>query len=643
MPYLSTNILYSSKWASEFRPYGAYVDEIEFIVFTEGETAQAILALEKGDVDVYDERVLEDYLISLTNNPEVQVTFSPSIRYRALTLNCERFPLNITAFRRAMAFGFDKYRANTECIMGFGMPLDSYIPSCAVEWAVESQLNDHFYEADFDSGNRSLENAGFKDLDRDGWREYDTNNNGIWDPGVDFDDDEYADGGVIELVAMAGYDPAIKACEIMVDGLEKMGIRSYFWDPDLILDFFNYTDLYFNPHVECWTEGVPIFNPPKLLYDNYRTGAIWNKDPYNYYHFSNATIDEALDNMIVSINSDEVKTHARQANFLLTFEQPQIVCYNDVDIGAYRTDRFEGWFEFAGGGWTKGDNWACATKVHLKEDLGGPWGGTFRYCLSADMGTLNPYLQKTGYEKTVFQYIYEKLWNIDPITWDPIPGLAYDWDIEHTAAGTNGWMLDGQKFTFYLYENETWHDGEAFRAADVNYSIYKWRESPYHEPEMWDIYRIEMPDGPDGHIIELYVNETGYFEFTDTTAFYITPEHIWKNVENVTAYNPDVEDVCGTGPYIMDSWLPGEYITLKRNENWRWDDRDTIDTFSTTETTLISPPATIVTSSSSPFSSQISHGILHLDHVPVLQIVELGTILLFIATVVVIIRQRQLK
>ncbi|MFW9903264.1 MAG: ABC transporter substrate-binding protein [Candidatus Thorarchaeota archaeon] len=568
-PKSSATGMRSPKWSSQFRPYGAYVDEIEFIVFTEGETSEAILALEEGDVDAYDDRVEQDYLVSLINNPEVQVTFSPSNRYRALTLNCERFPLNITAFRRAMAFGFDKYRANTECIMGFGMPLDSYFPITATEWAVESQLNDHFYEADFISGNRSLENAGFIDLDGDGWREYDKNSNGVWNPGIDFDDDEYADGDIIELYPTAGYEPAIKACEILQNGLVNMGVRSKIFEYDSVCPLCGGLD--YGHWIDCWTEGVPIVNPPKLLYDNFRTGGLWNND---YYHFSNSTIDAVLDKMVNSTTIEDIKKYATEATKLLVFEQPQIVCYNDVNIGAYRTDKFDGWFEFSGIGISSDgyyeNNPYCGTKVYLKEDLGGPWGGTLKYCLSDNMGmgTLNPYLQKTAYEKTVFQYIYERLWNIDPNTWDPIPGLAYDWEIDQTTA--SGDIRDGQKFTFHLYNNETWHDGEPFTAADVNHSIYKWKESPYHEPEMEDIYKIEMPDGPDGHIIELYVNETGYLEFADTTAFYITPEHIWKNVENVISYNPDIEDVYGTGPYILDTRLPGEYITLKRNENWRW-------------------------------------------------------------------------
>jgi ABC-type transport system substrate-binding protein len=549
----------TDKWLTDWRPYGAYLDEIEFVVFTEGETALAMLALEEGDVDAYDERVLQDYLVPLVNNPDIQVTFTPSVRYRAITLNCDRFPTNITAFRRAIAFGFDKYRANTECIGGIGQPQDSYIPLISTEWSVEAALPVHFYEADYISGNASLHNAGFRDVDGDGWREYVDKATNV----TIFEDNAYADGGIIEFFPTAGYDPAIKACQIAVDGLEAMGVRATITE----MNFETIFDRLFEgtAWAACWTEGVPVTNVVKLLYDNFRTGAQWNKDPNNYYHFSNSTIDPILDAMVESIDLEEVKDLAEQASLMLAFEQPQIVCYNDVNIGAYRTDKFEGHMEFAGGGWASGDNQYYAIKLHLQEELGGPFGGTLKYCLSDNMGTLNPYLQKTGYEATVFQYIYETLYDLNPYTWDSEPRLAYDWDIEATTA--SGDILDGQKFTFKLYDNITWHDGEAFDAYDVNHSIHMWRDSPYHGPEMWDIYKVDIPDP---HTFTMYVNETGFFEFGDVTQSYITPEHIWNEVQNVTAYNPGVADVVGTGPYYMDSRVPGEYINMKRHDDWHF-------------------------------------------------------------------------
>ncbi|MFX0205729.1 MAG: ABC transporter substrate-binding protein [Candidatus Hodarchaeota archaeon] len=620
----TTVVLRSPKWSSQFRPYGAYVDEINFFVYSEGKTPSAISALQNGDIDAYDGQVEWNHVVPLLNNPKIQVTFTPNLRYQALLINCGKFPTNITAFRRAMAFGFDKYLAAQECIEGVCLLLDSLVPIAATGWEIESKQTIHFYEPDYISGNKSLENAGFRDLDGDGWREYDKNNNGVWDPGVDFDDDEYADGDVLVMVTEPDYDPHVITCQIMQESLARMGIQSYlyvgYFECPIICGIWSGED-----HVLPWIENRRIRNTPKFLYDNFRTGAKWNKDPYNFHHFSNATIDAFLDQMISSITLTDIKEYSTEAANLLAFEQPEIAIYNEFSIHTYRTDRFEGFFEFAGLGTPSGKNNYIATKVHLKESSGGPYGNTFKYSLSDDIGTLNPYLQRTEYDATVFQYIYEKLWNIDPYTWVPIPGLAYNWEIEQTTA--NGEIHDGQKFTFYLYENETWHDGEPFTAADVNHSLHLWQNSPRSGPEMADVYKVKMPEGADGHIIEFYVNKTGYFEWVDTTQFYITPEHIWQDVTNVSAFNPNNDQIIGTGPYKWGERVLGENISLHYHENWRWTVRND------------SPPKSEGTLTEEVSSTQSSGTTLDLD--PILQIVELAAILFFVVTMLFLIRRHQ--
>ena len=187
------------------------------------------------------------------------------------------------------------------------------------------------------------------------------------------------------------------------------------------------------------------------------------------------------------------------------------------------------------------------------------------------MGTLNPYLQTTGYEATVFQYIFDAVVNVDPFTWDLEPGLAYDWDIEITTA--SGDILAGEKYTYYLYENVTWHDGEAFTAEDVNNSVYQWTACPRSGPEMKHIYKTEIPDD---YTYIVYTNTSGFAEFADTQVPYVVPDHVYgfDEVANITAFSPTVAQTVGTGPYAIETRVPGEYIRLGRFEDWRWDIRD---------------------------------------------------------------------
>ncbi|UCG03472.1 MAG: hypothetical protein JSW11_05650 [Candidatus Heimdallarchaeota archaeon] len=553
------------KWSGNWRPYGGYADELLFVVFSEGERAQKMLALQSGEIDADDERVLSDYIAALVRDPNIDVTFSPGLRYRVITLNCEKFPTNITGYRRAIAFGYDKYRANMEAIGGIGLELDSYVPWSATEWEVESQIGGEFYAPDYAAGNASLEKAGFRDLDGDGWREYDKNDNNMWDAGIDIDDDDPL--LAIEMGATSGYDPAIIAVTIAVEGLAVMGMRATVVEKDfgLLLDEL----ILGQASCACWTEGIPTINTIKQIYDRFhRNGADWA-----YYHFVNQTIEEQLDLMVSSTTKEDVKMYGLEASKMLLFEQPQIVVYNDAIVEARRNDVWEGFFEFKGAGFVNGDNKWAGVKVRQQT---GDLGGTFRYACSDNLNTLNVMMRQTGYEDLVFQYVYEGLYNVEPENWDIIPGLAYDWNIEATIADAPAGIQDGEKYTFYLYENETWHDGNAFTAEDVKFTYEQvWHEGLQYNIEADSVYRIDLPNGADGHIVEMYINQTGYFMFPEIAGcFAIVPEHIWSTAGNISSFVPTNAQMVGTGPYKWNQRVPGEYISLLRHQNWRWDIRD---------------------------------------------------------------------
>ncbi|MHA2167417.1 MAG: ABC transporter substrate-binding protein, partial [Candidatus Hodarchaeales archaeon] len=169
----------------------------------------------------------------------------------------------------------------------------------------------------------------------------------------------------------------------------------------------------------------------------------------------------------------------------------------------------------------------------------------------------------------------EPLWNIDPYTWDPIPGLAYEWSIAETTEDVGGdWVEDGQKFTFKLYENSTWHDGTDVTSEDVKYSFDTvWPQSPQRPDEMDDIYNVLTPDN---YTVELYVNRTGYFEWAAVTnGIYIVPKHIWTEGEaDFTTFIPTNAQMVGSGPFKWNEYVPGEYISVVRFDDWRWDIRE---------------------------------------------------------------------
>ncbi|MFX0170540.1 MAG: ABC transporter substrate-binding protein [Candidatus Hodarchaeota archaeon] len=562
MMYASTAAeeVHTFNWPSEFRPQGGYLDELVFVVYPSVDTAQALMALSTGGaqgLDAYDERVGPEFLPSLIGVKGVQINITQAMQYRQLSYNCQIFPTNITGFRRAIAFGADKYRAVLEAVAGAGSPLDSYIPVPAVEWEVESQMTTHFYDSDIAAGNASLEAAGFKDLDGDGWRDYDLNGDG-----------DVLDEGesriTMNIGASAGWDPAIICAQVAMDGLHAMGIDGVVVEKDFsfLLDEFEAGGV----NAVCFSWGIGKAGPPQSMFDFFHTGEVYSE---MFYHLNNATIDAALDAMMAAETAEEAKEKSIIAVDMLAYEQPMLVMYNTAYTDAYRIDKWEGYFHNLGAGITNGDNNFAAVKVRLKEEHGGPYGGTYRYCFSEGWETTNPTVATERHSIMVFGYIYSGLYNLDPYTWDPIPDLAYNWTIEKTTEG--GGLEAGQKFTFKLLENATWHDGKPVTSADVKFSMEgPYRVSPEYSPFIKNVYKIEAPDD---HTVEIYTNKTGFFEFGRATGnFYILPKHVWET------HGPDYDnwvpstkaEMVGSGPFKWSTYVPGEYTALDRHADWHY-------------------------------------------------------------------------
>jgi peptide/nickel transport system substrate-binding protein len=165
--------------------------------------------------------------------------------------------------------------------------------------------------------------------------------------------------------------------------------------------------------------------------------------------------------------------------------------------------------------------------------------------------------------------ICDSLWELDPITWEPSPLIARNWTIEETSA--SGDIQDGQKFTFQLFDNITWHDGAPLTSADVAYSLETlWPNSTVSSRQVENIYRIETPGD---FTVIIYSNVSGIFEFTEATSLFILPQHIWEPQRrpdgNFISWVPETPaDFTGSGPYNWTERIPGEYIVLDRNPDW---------------------------------------------------------------------------
>ena len=565
----STPVSATWTYPSGFDPHGGYVDRWMWVT---GGGYSPISDLVIGAIDGIESHIAAEYITELEADPNIEVNFELGLLFRNLVLNCKKFPTNITGYRRALAFALDKYLVCEEAEGGLTEPMDGAIPISVPRWTFEHQITEHFYHKDILSANTSLEAAGFRDLDGDGWREYDSNNNSIWDVGIDIDDggasyNPSSPGCHIQLLFGTDNQPAFAAVSIMQAGMTECGLRGSIkpYDQNVMMLSYVMVGLY---NLACFSWVYPTSGDPTHLYIQFHSEGAYN---VNSFLYNNSEYDRQVEAMMAAPTYEEAKQWAWNCSKILLEDMPMLTCYTNPVIHAYRTDQWTGYVKMPGLG-VIGENPWTPTSVHLLETAGGPFGcypKTYNCYLSGDMARTNVITTDNEVDQIVFKMIYDSLWELDPITWDPSPLIAKNWTIDETSAA--GDIQEGQKFTFHLFDNITWHDGMPLTSADVDYSLGTiWPNSLYDSRKVENIYQI---DTPDDFTVIIYSNASGIFEFTEATSHFILPKHIWEPhwdpVLNFSAWVPEMaSDFTGSGPYKWDIRIPGEYIVLERNPDW---------------------------------------------------------------------------
>lgn len=136
-----------------------------------------------------------------------------------------------------------------------------------------------------------------------------------------------------------------------------------------------------------------------------------------------------------------------------------------------------------------------------------------------------------------------------------IPSLAKSWEFDEASC----------TYTFHLEEGVKWHDGEAFTADDVKFTIeaiMNPENGSENSPNYEDVEEITVIDE---NTISFRLSAPNV-AFLDYMTMAILPEHLLSGEDmQVSDYfcNP-----IGTGPYKLESWDVGQAITLVKNEDY---------------------------------------------------------------------------
>ena len=202
----------------------------------------------------------------------------------------------------------------------------------------------------------------------------------------------------------------------------------------------------------------------------------------------------------------------------------------------------------------------------------GKYGGTYVISQISDPRTFNPIVAQDTASTAVTGALFEALVDQDYLTGEIVPGLAESWTVSQ----------DGRTWTFTLREGIKWSDGQPLTTEDVAFSaqaiftdgvdnsavdLLTFQDQPLRW-RVLDKRRIQF-------ITPRAICPVGIF-LRLIGAIDVVPKHKLADAlakggaefNRTWGINVNPKELVGTGPFILQSYVPGQRLTLLRNPNY---------------------------------------------------------------------------
>ncbi|HYG60863.1 MAG TPA: peptide-binding protein [Symbiobacteriaceae bacterium] len=169
----------------------------------------------------------------------------------------------------------------------------------------------------------------------------------------------------------------------------------------------------------------------------------------------------------------------------------------------------------------------------------------------------NPILQADVNSAWVAQRVFSGLVEINEKL-EVAPDIATEWSASP----------DGLQWTFKLRDNVKFHDGKPMTADDVAFTYNAIKDKGYTGPRSGDFAALERVEVIDSTTVKFVLKEP-FAPFLSNLTYGILPKHLYdsKPVAEMKE-NPANRKPVGTGPWKFNEWVPGQYLTLVRNDSY---------------------------------------------------------------------------
>ena len=304
-----------------------FIDELVIVFITEANVA--ILAVQKGDVDVYQGWVTPEVVPQLLSTPGVALHTYTSQTFYHWGLNNLKWPFNISKFRLAMAFAVDREAIVRELLLGYGIPgSPGVVPPVGVQLQWYNPAVENAYYFDLNMTAKLLDELGFVDVDNDGWREAPDGSDfsfEIWPPAYD----------IIR----------VRAAEMISKWLSQIpggGIKAVVRVADWKTVWPNIRDA----KLDSWLLGSGPGPDISWLFRRFHSRP---EGTGNWVRYANPEVDRLTEELKVTFDFEKRKELAYRIQEILAEDVPVITLYYRKFPIPFRVDRFDGWFQPADG------------------------------------------------------------------------------------------------------------------------------------------------------------------------------------------------------------------------------------------------------------------------------------------------------
>lgn len=266
-----------------------YLDAIDIRIIPDESVRRT--ALVSGDVD-WAISVPPQALDQLRSEDGIVVDETTAGAYWYIGVNVNREPLNDPRVRQALAFAVNRDNIAVAASFGTAQPTDGPIPSSSA-WAMDYAPYGH----DPERARELLADAGL------------------------------ADGFDMEIMPTTQYEESIRAAQVIQADLAAVGIRATIRSLEWAEWLQEEGDGNYDTYVCSWNGLV---DPDDYFYAQHKTGEV-----FNFTGYSNATVDDLLDEGRRTQAFDERYGIYQQINRTIVDEAPYVYLYNPLNINAY--------------------------------------------------------------------------------------------------------------------------------------------------------------------------------------------------------------------------------------------------------------------------------------------------------------------